>query len=133
MDFEKENPGVGASGVQAESGTTNTTTCNASKKRKPGKLLRMLELFASGKRLHRFQAEAYGDHVLNSTVSDLQRRHRLYFYREFVKVPNRFGTPTYLAEHHLEGQGLARTCSIVSGLRERQHGQFSFRKSFGAL
>jgi len=72
------------------------------------KIYRLLKLFSSGKRLHRFQAERYGDHTLNSSISDIQRRYGLSFQQQFmqhlrrlnrslrksIKVNNSFGGET---------------------------------------
>lgn len=71
-----------------------------------GKLDSMLKRFASGERHHRFSAEKVGDHALPSTISDLQKRHGIYFDRKRVKVPNRFGTETPIALYWLEGDNL---------------------------
>lgn len=43
---------------------------------------------------HRFHAERFGDHCLHSTVSTLQQQYGIEIEREWVTVPNRFGTQT---------------------------------------
>lgn len=91
---------------------TNNVDCN---------LARMLRAFASGSRLQRFQAEMLGDHVLNSTVSDLQLRYGLYFSRKWTKVPNRFGKTTCVMSYWLEGKDLAGAKAIL-GMEDRANG-----------
>ena len=81
--------------------------------KKPGKLESMLKRFASGERLHRFQAERVGDHCLPTSVADLQSRHGIEFSRKRVKVPNRFGSETSVCEYWLEDDHLQRARKIV--------------------
>ena len=83
-------------------------------KKAKGKLRSMLEYFAQGQRLHRFQAERLGDHCLPTTISDLQKRHGIYFDRETVSVPNRFGSETSVSQYWLAGQNLEKVREIVS-------------------
>lgn len=71
-----------------------------------GKLDSMLRHFASGMRIHRFQAENLGDHCLPTTISDLQSMHSIQFSREWILVPNRFGTSTRVKHYWLEGSDL---------------------------
>lgn len=82
-------------------------------KNKPGKLTSMLEHFSSGIRLHRFQAEKLGDHCLPTTVSDLQKKHQIYFQRQTVKVPNRFGSVTSVSEYWLGEQDREKASRIL--------------------
>ena len=58
--------------------------------------------FAQGGTLHRFQAEPLGDHCLPSTISDLQKYRGVEFSREWVDVPNRFGSTTRVMSYWLE-------------------------------
>ena len=75
----------------------------------PGsKLHDILSLFARGERLHRFQAERLGDHTLNSTISDIQKRHRVYFQRNRIRVKNRFGSETSVMQYWLDDSGQER-------------------------
>ena len=71
---------------------------------KDGKLKTMLRRFAMGARLHRFEAELLGDHVLPTTISTLQRQYDIIFNRNWVKVPNRFGSETSVKEYWLDGE-----------------------------
>jgi hypothetical protein len=79
-----------------------------------GKLASMLYRFAEGKKYHRFSAERVGDHCLPTTISDLQKKHSIYFERKFVKVPNRFGSKTPVMLYWLEGDSLVKACLINS-------------------
>lgn len=81
--------------------------------KKKGKLDVMLEYFATGQKLNRFQAEALGCHVLNTTISDLQKRHEILFQRRFVKVPNRFGGKTQVMEYWLDSENLEKARKIT--------------------
>lgn len=74
----------------------------------------MLLHFSKGKKLHRFQAEELGDHCLPTTVSDLQRKHQIYFQRQTVKVPNRFGTVTAVSKYWLAGKDKERAKEILN-------------------
>ncbi len=80
-----------------------------------GKLYSMLRHFSTGIRLHRFDAEKLGDHCLHTTVSDLQIRHFIRFSREWIKVPNRFGSKTRVKSYWLEGDNLLKAKRIIQG------------------
>ena len=80
-----------------------------------GKLDSMLKRFAAGERHHRFSAEQVGCHVLPSTISDLQKKHGIYFDRKRVKVPNRFDSETSISLYWLEGKNLQRA-KVYCGL-----------------
>lgn len=80
-----------------------------------GKLVSMLHRFAEGKQYHRFSAEVVGDHCLPTTISDLQKRHSIYFERKFVQVPNRFGTKTSVMLYWLQGDSLAKA-QLLTGI-----------------
>jgi len=77
-----------------------------------GKLNRMFCNFAKGKRYNRFSAERAGDHCLPTTISDLQRKHGIYFSRRFIKVPNRFYSETRVNLYWLEGDSLIKAREI---------------------
>jgi hypothetical protein len=80
-----------------------------------GKLLSMLYRFAEGKKYHRFSAEVVGDHCLPTTVSDLQKKHSIYFERKFIKVPNRFGTKTSVMLYWLQDDSLTKA-QLITGI-----------------
>lgn len=83
-----------------------------------GKLNSMLFRFAEGNTYHRFIAESLGDHCLPTTISDLQKKYRLYFNRRMIKVPNRFGGMTSVKMYWLEGDNLKRAkklCGLGGG------------------
>ena len=80
----------------------------------PGKLMRMLALFSEGKRLHRFDAYRLGDSCLNTTVSDIQIRHGIFFCRKSVKVPNGFGGETPVMLYWLGNDALAKSKVVLS-------------------
>ncbi|NVK54954.1 MAG: hypothetical protein HWE26_05020 [Alteromonadaceae bacterium] len=88
---------------------TNTLALNSDS----GKLNSMLLRFAQGKRYHRFSAESVGDHCLPTTISDLQKRHGIYFDRCRVKVKNRFGTFTPVCLYWLSGKSLLKAQHIT--------------------
>lgn len=73
---------------------------------KLGKLDSMLLRFADGETHNRFSAERVGDHALPSTIADLQKRHGIYFHREWEGVPNRFGSTTRVMCYWLQDENL---------------------------
>ena len=83
--------------------------CKANKK---GKLKFMLEQFAKGAHLHRFQAEPLGDHCLHTTISDLQTKHGIYFNRVTIQVPTRFNKPAKVKLYWLQGENLEKAKQI---------------------
>lgn len=96
-------------------GSTDITHDSLNNNKKLGKLSRMLSVFASGQRLHRFTAEKIADHCLPTTISDLQARYSLSFSRDWLTVPNRFGSETRVRVYWLEGDNLERAQAIIDG------------------
>ena len=82
---------------------------------KSGKLVSMLHRFAEGKEYHRFSAEVVGDHCLPTTISDLQKRHSIYFERKFIQVPNCFGTKTSVKLYWLQDESLVNA-QLITGI-----------------
>lgn len=72
----------------------------------PTKIARVLAyLLAPCNSLIRFEAEALGDHCLNSTIAKLTHDYGLEFHRQPEKVPNRWGAPCDVTRYSLpEGQ-----------------------------
>lgn len=114
MDAENRKAPAGAEANQ-EITSGETSSSNLPKPKKFGKHYRMLSLFAEGVRLNRFEAASYGDSCLNSTIPSLQSRYGLYFSRERVRVPNRFGSLTPCNDYWLEGKSL-ETARKVCGI-----------------
>jgi hypothetical protein len=85
-------------------------------RKRPGKQLHMLTVFANGKRHHRFSAELIGDHCLPSTISDLQKLYGITFARKMISVPNRFGGETSVMLYWLEGASLEIARRIIHQL-----------------
>lgn len=73
----------------------------------------MFRLFATGLRLHRFAAELHADHVLPTTITDLQKRYGVTFARTWTKVRNRFGTDTRVMLYWLEGDDLKKARQLI--------------------
>jgi hypothetical protein len=103
----------------AETPDTSTTKRrdSSTKSKKVGKQEMMLVFFANGRRLHRFEAELLGDHCVPSTIPELQKIHGIYFNREMVKVPNRFGSKTSVMKYWLSGKSPQKAQGIL-GMRE---------------
>jgi hypothetical protein len=80
-----------------------------------GKLKSMFYRFAQGKKYHRFSAELVGDHCLPTTISDLQKKHSIYFERKFIKVPNRFGSKTSVKLYWLQDDSLTKA-RLITGM-----------------
>lgn len=73
--------------IHTETGETLTLDVRAARKLKRGtKIARILEVFARGHALNRFEAERLGDHTLPQTVDALQRRCGLRFTRHVEAV-----------------------------------------------
>jgi hypothetical protein len=92
--------------------TQNTVSINLNES---GKLDSMLYRFALGEKYHRFTAETVGDHCLPTTISDLQKRHSIYFNRKFIKVPNRFGGKTPVMLYWLQDDSLTKV-RLITGI-----------------
>ncbi|WP_457788337.1 hypothetical protein [Pseudomonas sp. PL-6] len=89
------------------------------------KLTRVLEYFASGGSLNRFEAERLGDHCLNSTIAVLSGQYALNFIRQREKVPNRFGTDTPVIRYRLnenEQQRAGQLLAVLKGKGRRAGG-----------
>ena len=54
-----------------------------------------------GNSLHRFEAEALGDHCLHSTISIIARKYNLVIPRKWVKVSTRFNITTQVKSYWL--------------------------------
>lgn len=113
---DKKNPPFGGSDDLEEA--VGDSMENVPTKKRPGKLESMFRSFAEGKKYHRFTAEVAGDHALPSTISDLQKKHGVFFNRRRVKVKNRFGGRTSVSLYWLEAENLAkarRICGLDVG------------------
>ncbi|WP_339641339.1 hypothetical protein [uncultured Porticoccus sp.] len=124
MTEKKQNPLAG--GLYQDQGSVNSSKAvgsNLTAGKPLGKGDRMLCLFASGVRLHRFKAEPLGDHCLPTTIADLQQRHGLLFDRVTVKVRNRFGGETRVTEYWLSGDYLKRAQEIARTLQGQKQGK----------
>lgn len=116
MDTYKKPDGANIGLIQSDFADTQLNEPKDTTNSQPdGKLKRMLRHFAMGDRLHRFDAERLGDHVLPTTVSGLQSTHKVYFNRKRIKIPNRFGAETSVCEYWLEGDQL-RKAQLIVGL-----------------
>jgi hypothetical protein len=80
-----------------------------------GKLKSMFYRFSQGAKYHRFSAELVGDHCLPTTISDLQKKHSIYFERKFIKVPNRFGSKTSVKLYWLQDDSLTKA-RLITGI-----------------
>jgi len=78
------------------------------------KLSRILNLFASGRSLNRFEAATAGDTCLNSTISRLSHSYGLEFIRVWEKVPNRFGFWTRVIRCRLTPEALDKSRKLLS-------------------
>ena len=91
------------------------------KKRKPLKLERTLELLLRKPKANAFDAnDMYGDLHLNTSVSDLQLRYDFRILREYKKVPNR-ATDQPLAHYWLSEIDRPKAAKLLNTLRAK-HG-----------
>lgn len=67
------------------------------------KLARILAILRSGRSLNRFEAEAYGDHCLNSSVSALRADGNL-IHDQWERVPTRFGRKARVKRYSYVGR-----------------------------
>lgn len=65
--------------------------------------------------LNRFQAEEEGDHCLPSTISGLSKIHGLEFPRRWIKIPNRFGSETFVKEYFTSDEDKLKINKILGG------------------
>jgi hypothetical protein len=54
----------------------------------------IIQYLLMGNSLHRFEAEALGDHCLHSTISTISRKYAIEIPRELVQVSTRFNGTT---------------------------------------
>ena len=109
----KTQKSPGATGLIRTGSLSPITT----KRKHISKQDKMLKLFAEGERLHRFQAERYGDHALHSTISSLQKKHGIYFERVFIQVETRHGRPTNVKLYWLKGLNLIKARAYIKVAR----------------
>lgn len=67
------------------------------------KVGRILSILRSGRSLNRFEAEAYGDHCLNSTVAILRADGNL-IHDHWERVPTRFGKKARVKRYGYAGR-----------------------------
>ncbi|WP_349571744.1 hypothetical protein [Azotobacter salinestris] len=86
----------------------------------PTKIARVLAyLLAPCNSLIRFEAEALGDHCLNSTIAKLTHDYGLEFHRQPEKVPNRWGTPCDVTRYSLPESQRQRARAVLVMLERK--------------
>lgn len=122
-----ENPPPAATGSVGEMGQDNanaldTATAKASRQlREHTKIFSVLAELARGTRLTRFDAERLcHDHVLNSTISEIQKR-GIDVCREEIVVPGHRGHPTRCAKYWLEPEEVAKAAVLLGWAKWRDH------------
>ncbi|SEJ57603.1 hypothetical protein SAMN04244572_04534 [Azotobacter beijerinckii] len=73
--------------------------------------------------LNRFEAEALGDHCLNSTIAKLTHDYGLEFHRQPEKVPNRWGTSCDVTRYSLPESQHQRARSVLALLNKPAKGR----------
>ncbi|MCH9645744.1 MAG: hypothetical protein K0U08_03775 [Proteobacteria bacterium] len=76
----------------------------------------IIDVFQSGKSLNRFEAERYGDHCLNTTVSTISIQLDLEIPRKMEQVPNRFGGTTNVMRYWFSESDIQK----IKLLKEKQ-------------
>ncbi|SEJ57179.1 hypothetical protein SAMN04244572_04518 [Azotobacter beijerinckii] len=90
----------------------------------PTKIARVLAyLLAPCNSLIRFEAEALGDHCLNSTIAKLTHDYGLEFQRQPEKVPNRWGTPCDVTRYSLPESQHQRARVVLALLNKPAKGR----------
>ena len=83
------------------------------------KRARVLQALIDGRRLHRFMAErALCDHVLPSTISEIQSRYGIRVERRRITVPGYRGLPAHVAEYWLSPDERRRARAILRSCPE---------------
>ncbi|WP_232196825.1 hypothetical protein [Thioalkalivibrio sp. ALJ15] len=78
------------------------------------KRARVLQALIEGRRLHRFMAERLlSDHVLPSTVSEIQSRYGIRVERRRITVPGYRGLPAHVSEYWLSDAERRRARAIL--------------------
>ena len=69
----------------------------------PTKTTRVFNALMTGKSFNRFEAEReLHDHCLHSTVSVIERKHRITISRKRESVPGYMGSPTYVFRYWIK-------------------------------
>ena len=90
----------------------------------PSKIARVLAyLLPACNSLNRFEAEALGDHCLNSTIAKLAHHYGLVFQRQPEKVPNRWGKPCDVTRYSLKGDECERARAVLAQLNQQAKGR----------
>ena len=76
----------------------------------------IINVFQSGKSLNRFEAESFGDHCLNTTISTLSSQLDLEIPRKMEKVPNRFSGTTNVMRYWFSESDIQK----IKLLKEKQ-------------
>ena len=76
----------------------------------------IIDVFMTGNSLNRFEAESFGDHCLNTTISTLSSQLDLEIPRKMEKVPNRFGGTTNVMRYWFSESDIQK----IKLLKEKQ-------------
>ena len=76
----------------------------------------IIDVFMAGNSLNRFEAESFGDHCLNTTISTLSSQLDLEISRKMEKVPNRFGGTTNVMRYWFSESDIQK----IKLLKEKQ-------------
>lgn len=108
-------PGEGQAGISKSRG-------NYSKRptKRETVLAWLIEQSKQGKRVTRFDAEKVGDHVFNSTVSDIERTDGIKVERQATKRPTQFGTDVVCNEYWIAISNLVDAYKVLSSKRARR-------------
>jgi len=90
---------------------------NITRNKASTKFERILTHLLAGNSLHRFSAEAIGDHALPSTISTFSNSHGIKVDREWIEVPNRFGSITSVMSYRLAETSISDARKYL-GLKE---------------
>ncbi|WGL16200.1 hypothetical protein PVT68_15680 [Microbulbifer bruguierae] len=106
--------------AQGESDKTNTTV-NIQPAKDPTKLERVLAYLATGRSLHRFEAEQeVNDHCLPSTMSKIKHDLGIPYLVRYETLSGWNGHPTRIARYWLEQGEHAQAWQRVFAMRKRR-------------
>lgn len=114
--------GKGIRTAPAQGGpVTADSTGNSTSPKDPTKLERVLAYLATGRSLHRFEAERQvNDHCLPSTMSDIKHGLGIPYRVNYETVPGWNGHPTRVARYWLGQEEQAQAWQRVFAMRKRR-------------
>ena len=101
--------------------TAGNASNNNRKPKAPTKLERVLTYLATGRSLHRFEAEReVNDHCLHSTMSEIKHSLGISYQVKYETVPGWRGHPTRVARYWLDAEAQVEAWKTVHAMRRKR-------------